>query len=77
MNKNIFAMSQREKRRLKIDELPATLSDALDNLEKDKVVKDALGEHITEHFVRAKRQEWQEYISQVHPWEQELYLGQY
>lgn len=56
VNKNIFAMSQREKRRLKIGAVPADLSEALDSLEKDSVILDALGEHIAEHFVDAKRQ---------------------
>jgi glutamine synthetase len=75
VNKNIFAMSQREKRRRKIDELPPDLSAALDYLEKDAVVRNALGEHIASHFVMAKRQEWAEYLSHVHPWEQERYLS--
>ncbi|HYN20159.1 MAG TPA: type I glutamate--ammonia ligase, partial [Thermoanaerobaculia bacterium] len=77
INKNIFTMSQREKRRLRIGQLPGNLSEALDELEKDEVVKDALGEHILENFLRAKRQEWAEYISHVHPWEQERYLSEY
>lgn len=77
VNKNIFAMSQREKRRLKIGAIPADLSQALDSLEKDAVILDALGEHIAEHFVDAKRQEWAEYISKVHPWERERYLEAY
>ena len=75
VNKNIFAMSQREKKRLKIDELPSDLSTALDFLEKDDVVKAALGDHIASHFVLAKRREWAEYLSHVHPWEQERYLS--
>lgn len=77
VNKNIFTMSQREKRRLKIGAIPADLSQALDTLEKDSVILDALGEHIAEHFVDAKRQEWAEYISKVHPWERERYLEAY
>jgi len=77
VNKNIFTMSQREKRRLKIRQLPGNLSQALDQLEKNKVMKAALGEHICNHFVAAKRQEWADYISHVHPWEQERYLGEY
>ncbi len=77
VNKNIFSMSQREKRRHKIDELPPDLSAALDHLEKDAVLKEALGEHIFEHFLRAKRQEWHDYVSHVHPWEQERYLHQH
>jgi glutamine synthetase len=77
INKNIFTMSQREKRRLRIGHLPANLSDALDELENDFVVADALGEHILENYLRAKRQEWADYISHVHPWEQERYLSEY
>ncbi|MCP3957220.1 MAG: type I glutamate--ammonia ligase [bacterium] len=77
VNKNIFAMSAREKRRLKIKELPGDLSSALDRLEKDKVMLEALGGHIAEHYVAAKRQEWADYISHVHPWEQERYLHGY
>ncbi len=41
------------------------------------MILDALGEHIAEHFIAAKRQEWVEYISEVHPWEQERYLEEY
>ncbi len=77
VNRNIFAMSHREKRRLKIDSLPENLSFALDFLEKDKVLKEALGEHIFQHYLAAKRQEWHEYISNVHPWEQDRYLHAY
>jgi len=77
VNKNIFAMSQREKKRLRITQLPANLSEALDNLEKDKVVQEALGDHVYTHYLEAKRQEWADYISQIHPWETHRYLGEY
>jgi glutamine synthetase len=77
INKNIFTMSNREKRRLRIGQLPANLSEALDEMEKDEVVKEALGEHILDNYLRAKRQEWADYISHVHPWEQERYLAEY
>ncbi|MFN7987751.1 MAG: type I glutamate--ammonia ligase [Thermoanaerobaculia bacterium] len=75
VNENIFEMSDREKKRRKIEQLPANLSDALDCLEKDDVVKNALGEHICEHFIEAKRAEWATYISRVHPWEVDEYLA--
>jgi glutamine synthetase len=77
VNKNIFAMSEREKRRLKIKQLPANLNEALNALEKDKVMLGALGDHIAEQYLAAKRQEWADYISHVHPWEQDRYLGEY
>jgi glutamine synthetase len=77
INKNIYKMSYRERRHLRIDELPGNLSDALDALEKDEVVQDALGRHIYEHFIEAKRNEWLEYIQQVSAWEIERYLKVY
>ena len=77
VNENIFEMSFRERRRLRIDDLPHDLNEALTELEKDDVIKAALGEHVTRHFVEAKRQEWREYITQVTSWELENYLVKY
>jgi glutamine synthetase len=77
INKNIFKMSHRERRHLRIDELPANLSEALDELEKDDLVRNALGHHIFEHFLEAKREEWDGYIRHVSPWEVERYLKVY
>ncbi|HVH67243.1 MAG TPA: type I glutamate--ammonia ligase [Gemmatimonadales bacterium] len=77
VNKNIARMSYRERRRFRIDDLPRDLHEALDYLEKDAVVREALGEHIYERYLDAKREEWQEYIGQVSEWELNRYLGQY
>jgi glutamine synthetase len=77
VNKNIFEMSFRERRKYRIDELPRDLHEALDYLERDAVVREALGPHIYERFVEAKREEWQEYIARVSEWELERYLGRY
>jgi len=77
VDRNVFKMSEREKRRLRIEQLPGNLSEALDNLWKDEVVKDSLGDHILKHFMEAKRGEWAEYISRVQPWEIEKYLETY
>jgi glutamine synthetase len=77
VNKNIYQMSRRERKRLKITELPANLSEALDFLEKDGVVLDALGPHIARHYIEAKREVWREYSAQVHAWEIDRYLGVY
>src|SRR6266513_623583 len=77
VNKNIARMSYRERRKYRIDDLPRDLHEALDYLEKDAVVREALGEHIYERYLDAKREEWQEYIGQVGEWELNRYLGQY
>src|SRR5687767_8069930 len=77
VNKNIYKMSHRERRHLRIDDLPASLNEALDEFEKDALVKDTLGEHIFNHFLEAKREEWADYIRHVSPWEMDRYLGVY
>jgi glutamine synthetase len=74
---NIFEMSFREKRRLRIDDLPHDLNEACDELEKDGLILAALGEHVATHFLDAKRQEWSDYITQVHQWELDNYLLTY
>lgn len=77
VNENIWEMSHRERRRLRIDDLPHDLNEALDELEKDELITSALGEHVSRHFVEAKRQEWRDYITQVTDWELENYLRKY
>jgi glutamine synthetase len=77
VNKNMFTMSHRERRKHRIEELPRDLHEALDCLEKDDVIRDALGEHIYERFMEAKRQEWLEYSATVGQWEVDRFLGQY
>jgi glutamine synthetase len=77
VNKNIFTMSYRERRKYRIDELPRDLHEALECLKEDDVIREALGDHIYERFVEAKRGEWQDYIGQVSRWELDRYLGQY
>jgi glutamine synthetase len=77
VDENIWEMSFRERRRLRIDDLPHDLNEALDELERDDVITRALGSHVTKQFVEAKRQEWRAYITQVSPWELENYLAKY
>jgi len=57
--------------------LPGNLAEALDELERDDVVRQALGDHVVDWFLEAKRQEWDEYRKQVSQWEVERYLGAY
>jgi glutamine synthetase len=77
VNRNIFEMSSREKARKKILQLPSNLSEALQHLEKDRVMKEALGEHVFKHFLFNKRREWEEYIKVIHQWEIDRYLDRY
>ena len=77
VNRNIYELSEREKRRLRIRQLPRDLSEALDFMQRSRLVRGALGEHIFENFLRNKREEWHRYISVVHQWERDQYLKAY
>jgi glutamine synthetase len=77
VNENIWEMSYRERRRLRIDDLPHDLNEACDELEKDAEMCEALGPHVTQQFLTAKREEWRDYISQVSAWELDRYLAKY
>jgi glutamine synthetase len=75
VNKNIFELSVRERRRYRIQELPRDLGEAIELLKKDRLIREVLGDHVYAHFVAAKEQEWADYIAQVHDWEIERYLS--
>jgi glutamine synthetase len=70
-------MSYRERRRLRIDDLPHDLNEACDELERSDVIRAALGPHVAARYLAAKRREWREYSGQVTRWELEHYLGRY
>ena len=57
--------------------LPGSLGEALEELERDDVIQQALGPHIYERFVEAKQQEWNEYRRHVSQWELDRYLPIY
>jgi glutamine synthetase len=75
--RNIYEMSVRDRRKHKIKELPYTLREALGTLRKDRVVREALGQHVYEHFEDAKVAEFDSYRIAVHDWELDQYLAEY
>ncbi|MFC4550362.1 MULTISPECIES: type I glutamate--ammonia ligase [Halorussus] len=60
-----------------ITTLPGSLDSALDELEADEVVQEALGEHVTEKFVQAKRADYADYKTHVSSWEKDKYLEKF
>lgn len=57
--------------------LPGTLEEAIDALEDDQVIREALGPHVYERFIAAKRSEWDDYRLEVTSWELHKYLSTY
>jgi glutamine synthetase len=74
VEESLYAMDASRIAQRGIKELPGTLGEALDELEKDEVVCEALGEHVLSRYIDAKRAEWDEYRSEVTPWEIKRYL---
>jgi glutamine synthetase len=74
VEESLYGFDETELERRNVGVLPDNLKDAVDALEADEVVIDALGDHLAERFIAAKRLEWQEYRGQVTPWEINQYL---
>jgi glutamine synthetase len=74
VNEDVYDFDQGDLDERAIGTLPGTLAEALDALERDEVIKEALGPQITDVFMRAKWAEWGEYRIQVTDWELERYL---
>ncbi|QDP40273.1 type I glutamate--ammonia ligase [Radiobacillus deserti] len=77
VDRNIYIMDKQEREANGVQDLPATLAEALEELKKDEIIVESLGEHLFEHFIEAKEIEWDMFRTQVHPWERDQYLQQY
>ena len=75
-NDNIYELTGAERRASGIDTLPASLEEALHEMEGSELCADALGEHVFDWFLRNKWDEWNDYRTHVSPWELDRYFGQ-
>src|SRR5438477_3966377 len=75
---NLYEVTEADRERLGIEVLPANLLDATRELERDEVLRAALGHAVDEdyvdYYIRVKRREWASYHEQVTPWEVSQYL---
>ena len=74
---NIYNMTEAERKALGIENLPGTLIEAVEELKKDPLILDVLGEHIAHNYIAAKENEWQKYRAHVSEWEIGEYLYRY
>ena len=63
-----------EKEAKKCETLPRTLYEAVKLFEEDDFLQEVVGAHISEHLIKSKDQEWNEYCTQVTLWETKRYL---
>ena len=74
---NIYAMSEKELEEQGIENLPSTLNEAIHYMKQDPFIRKALGDHVFDKYIEAKRQEWREYSTRVSQWEIERYLNKF
>jgi glutamine synthetase len=74
VNENLYEWSPEKLKRAGIGLLPQSLKEALDEFEKDKVLRAAIGEDLSQEFLTLKRMEWVEYSRHVSEWERERYV---
>ncbi len=77
VEENLYHFSDDDLKRRNIPTLPATLGEAVDEMEKNEVVRAALGDHVAERLIEAQRAEWGEFRRHVSAWERERYLEVY
>jgi len=77
VRENIYDFDEAKREEYGIDTLPANLGQAIDALEADEVIQDALGEHVYPNFVEAKTQEYDEFRVDVSQWELDRYLEKF
>jgi len=74
---NVYHMDKDERIKLKIDSLPGNLKEAVVELSKNDLIKEALGAHVYEKFYGLALYEWKEYSKQVSQWEIDKYLKKF
>ena len=73
-NINLYHLDKEERTKLGVTELPGSLAESLSELEKDEVLKSALGSTLYEAYMRAKWEEWDEFRLRVTDYEITKYL---
>jgi glutamine synthetase len=74
---NVYNMSDEEMKEKGIENLPTNLYEAVIELGKDEVIKEALGLHLYERIADAALYEWNEYSRFVSQWELDRYLKKF
>jgi glutamine synthetase len=75
VERNVYEMTEKERKKYRIESLPGNLYEAIQITEKSDLVKRALGDHVFQQFIENKKIEWDRYRAQVTDYELEQYLS--
>ena len=71
---NVFELTAAELKEAGIDCLPGSLIEAVYAAEADPFIKETVGDHVFSAYIEGKKNEWDEYRTQVTEWEIRRYL---
>lgn len=74
IEENIWELTPAEMKQHGIETVAGSLGEAIAYLEKDEVIKAALGQHTSELYVEAKKREYEEFRINVTDWELDRYM---
>jgi len=74
INQNIYEMSTKELDSLGISRLPATLYEALQELDQNDYLKQTMGKELVETYIQLKKEELNRYLSEVSDVDVKYYL---
>lgn len=74
MEKNLYHLTDEERKALGIESLPSSLGEAIAITESSELVRETLGTHAFERFIQVKKWEWDEFRTQVTEYELKKYL---
>lgn len=74
LDRNVSSLTPEELRSLGVEKLPGNLKEAVEEFEKDPLMRRVLGDAVCRKYARAKRQEWEAYNAQISEWELQNYL---
>lgn len=74
VEENVYHFDDAKLKAKYIKTLPASLHEAVNELESDEVLKKVLGSHIHERLKAAQLKDWDDFRTQVTPWEKQRYF---
>ena len=77
VEENVYQFDSESLINKKIDVLPTSLIEALEELKKNKLFKEVFGSHLFEKYQDIKKREWDEFKTQVTSWEKNKYFDIY
>ncbi len=77
IDRNVYKMTDEQMSEADIHSLPRNLREATREMSKSELVKEVLGDHIFDKYVKAKNRECDEYKTKITQWELDEYLTKY